>query len=46
MLRRYGVLFIVACLTIAILDGSADARSRHPVDAMPFAHAPCSVLAN
>jgi hypothetical protein len=25
-------------------SGSADARRRHPIDATPFSHAPCSVL--
>lgn len=39
---------IVFCLIIAvagmIVAGSAEARSRRPIDATPFAHAPCSVL--
>jgi hypothetical protein len=36
----------VVMMTLA-LAASADARQRrHPVDATPFAHAPCSVLAN
>jgi hypothetical protein len=43
MLRR-----IVVCLTISvavmIVAGTVDARERHPVDATPFSHAPCSVL--
>jgi hypothetical protein len=45
MLRR-----IVLCLIVAAsvaLTTSVDARERrHPVDATPFAHAPCSVLSN
>jgi len=44
MLRRF-----VICLTLAVAGmmaaGSADARRRHPIDATPFSHAPCSVLA-
>ncbi|HEY8335343.1 MAG TPA: hypothetical protein VIQ05_16240 [Tardiphaga sp.] len=40
MLRAFIVLAFIA------LMGSAEARSRHPVDATPFAHAPCSVLDN
>jgi len=44
MLRRFGF-----CLTLAMAGmlaaGSADARQRHPIDATPFSHAPCSVLA-
>jgi len=43
MLRR-----IIICLTIAIagmaVAGAAEARQRHPIDATPFSHAPCSVL--
>jgi hypothetical protein len=43
MLRRIviGLIVAVAGLTVA---GIASARERHPVDATPFAHAPCSVL--
>src|SRR5437764_4799763 len=45
MLRRIVLIFIAAIA--AALATSADARQRrHPVDATPFAHAPCSVLAN
>lgn len=44
MLRR-----IVLCLIIAMsgltLTSSANAEQRRPIDATPFAHAPCSVLA-
>lgn len=40
---------IVFCLVVAIagviVAGTADARRRHPIDATPFSHAPCSVLA-
>jgi hypothetical protein len=43
MLRR-----IVICLILAVagmtVAGMADAGERHPIDATPFAHAPCSVL--
>jgi hypothetical protein len=43
MLRR-----IVVCLIVAIAEltvaGAAHARQRHPIDATPFSHAPCSVL--
>jgi hypothetical protein len=44
MLRRFAI-----CLPLAVAGmmaaGSADARRRHPIDATPFSHAPCSVLA-
>jgi hypothetical protein len=44
MRRRF-----VICLTLAaaamISAGNADARRRHSIDATPFSHAPCSVLA-
>jgi hypothetical protein len=44
MLRR-----IVFCLMIALagltVGGTATAGQRHQIDATPFAHAPCSVLA-
>lgn len=44
MLRR-----IVLCLIIAMsgltVTSSANAEQRRPIDATPFAHAPCSVLA-
>ena len=42
MLRRVVMTAMVAALLA--LAGGASARSRHPVDATPFAHAPCSVL--
>ena len=43
---RRVICFISLCLTV-VLTTSADARDRrHPVDATPFAHAPCSVLSN
>jgi hypothetical protein len=42
MLRRVVLYLIVAAS--AALATSADAQRRHPVDATPFAHAPCSVL--
>jgi hypothetical protein len=44
MLRR-----IVVCLIVAIagmmVTGAANAGQRHHIDATPFSHAPCSVLA-
>ena len=44
MRHAWPVLIAAAALALA---GSADARQRRqPVDATPFAHAPCSVLAN
>src|SRR5471032_1966124 len=45
MLRR-GPAFLAIALTSALLATPAEARRRHPVDATPFAHAPCSVLSN
>jgi hypothetical protein len=44
MLRRVVLCLIVAAS--AVPATSAEARRRHPVDATPFAHAPCSVLSN
>lgn len=44
MLRR--AVFFIAVLAGIILATPALARQRHPVDATPFAHAPCSVLSN
>jgi hypothetical protein len=43
MLSRIAIGFVVAIAGLAIA-GSAGARQRHPIDATPFAHAPCSVL--
>jgi hypothetical protein len=44
MLRR---IFIGLAVAASVgLANSADAQRRHPVDATPFAHAPCSVLSN
>jgi hypothetical protein len=43
MLRRIVFCLIVA-MTGMIVAGTADARRRHPIDATPFSHAPCSVL--
>jgi hypothetical protein len=45
MLRRIVICLIVA-LAGMMVAGAANARQRHPIDATPFAHAPCSVLAN
>jgi hypothetical protein len=40
------VCFVILCVTV-IAASAADARQRrHAIDATPFAHAPCSVLAN
>jgi hypothetical protein len=38
--------FLILCSAALAAAGSAEAQRRHPVDATPFAHAPCSVLAN
>jgi hypothetical protein len=43
MLRRILICLIVAMAGLAVA-GTANAGQRHPVDATPFAHAPCSVL--
>ncbi|UZE47313.1 hypothetical protein [Rhodopseudomonas sp. P2A-2r] len=43
MLRAF---MVVLALVVFAAAGSAEARPRHPVDATPFAHAPCSVLDN
>ena len=43
MLRRIIICLIVVMAATAAA-GTADARQRHPVDATPFSHAPCSVL--
>jgi hypothetical protein len=45
MLRQIVKCLVVVCVAL-ITASSADARRRHPVDATPFAHAPCSVLSN
>src|SRR6195256_2069938 len=45
MLRNASAFLIIA-MAGAFSAPPADARRRHPVDATPFAHAPCSVLAN
>jgi hypothetical protein len=42
---RHACTVLIAA-TAAALTTSADAQRRQPVDATPFAHAPCSVLAN
>jgi hypothetical protein len=44
MLRRIAVGLILVVIGFAVAE-SADARRRVPIDATPFAHAPCSVLA-
>jgi hypothetical protein len=43
MLRRIVICFILAVAGMTVA-GMAAAGERHPVDATPFAHAPCSVL--
>ena len=43
MLRRIFIGLTIVASTV--LATSADAQQRHPIDATPFAHAPCSVLA-
>jgi hypothetical protein len=42
MLARIAVYLIAGMATA--LATSADARPRHPIDATPFSHAPCSVF--
>jgi hypothetical protein len=45
MLRRCAIVVIFACLAAAAATATASfTRPRHPVDATPFAHAPCSAL--
>lgn len=44
MLRRIVFLLIVIIAAVMII-GSVNARRRHTIDATPFSHAPCSVLA-
>jgi hypothetical protein len=40
------IVYFISLCVMATVATSADARRRHPVDATPFAHAPCSVLSN
>jgi hypothetical protein len=45
IMLRCILLPLVAAVAVAAFAGSSAARQRqHPVDATPFAHAPCSVL--
>jgi hypothetical protein len=44
MLWRIAICVLVA-MTAIIVAGTAGARHRHPVNATPFFHDPCSVLA-
>ncbi len=44
MLGRF-YFFLVIATALMLAAGTADARRRHQIDATPFAHAPCSVLA-
>jgi hypothetical protein len=43
MLRRI-VICLIAVISGMAVAGTADARQRHPIDATPFSHSPCSVL--
>lgn len=45
-MARLACLVMIAMGTTVALGDSALARHRHPVDATPFAHSPCSVLDN
>jgi hypothetical protein len=42
---RHASAFLIIVMATALRATSADAQQRQPVDATPFAHAPCSVLA-
>jgi hypothetical protein len=42
---RHASAFLIIVIATALRATSADAQQRQPVDATPFAHAPCSVLA-
>ena len=44
MRRRIVLRLIIAAAAVTIV-GNAEARRRHSIDATPFSHAPCSVLA-
>ena len=39
--RSFATLVVVLAFSVA---GAAEARRRHPIDATPFSHAPCSAL--
>ena len=41
--RSFATLVVVLAFSVA---GAAEARRRHPIDATPFSHAPCSVLSS
>jgi hypothetical protein len=43
---RWAFLLLVAAVAPITGAGAAAARHRHPIDATPFAHSPCSVLDN
>jgi hypothetical protein len=45
MLRRM-LLLLTAAVAVAAFADPAAARRRHPIDATPFAHAPCSVFSD
>jgi hypothetical protein len=44
-MRRSAIAILIVIFGASFAT-SADAQRRHPVDATPFAHAPCSVLSN
>ena len=43
---RHACTVLIVVIAGIALATSAEARRRHPVDATPFAHAPCSALSN
>jgi hypothetical protein len=45
MLGRVAVVLVIAVAGFAV-TGSAEARRRHQINAVPFAHEPCSVLSH
>jgi hypothetical protein len=44
MLRRVVICLVVAIAAISVVAGTANARSRHQINPIPFSHEPCSVL--
>jgi hypothetical protein len=42
---RHAVICLLLVMVGMVAAGTADARHRHPVNATPFFHEPCSVLA-
>jgi hypothetical protein len=43
---RHACTVLIVIIAAVAPATSADAQRRHPVDATPFAHAPCNVLSN